>query len=199
MGGEIVALAAVLALFAVLFGCLGGEPVPSGVDASGAQYRGTDGAKVVIVEFSDFQCPYCAQAEPTIERLLREHAGKVKLVYRHYPLPMHENAFISAEASECAADAGKFWEMHDVMYANQQMLDAAGLKKLASQIGLDGNAFAACLQSGKYAEKVEKDMADGKLFGVQATPTFFIGGQMFEGAPYDKMKAAIEEELKGGN
>ena len=192
---KIVAFAVVFALFVVLSGCAGGGPIHSGVDASGVQYRGTDGAKVVIVEFSDFQCPYCAQAEPVVERLLREYNGKAKLVYRHYPLPAHENSFVSAEASECAADEGKFWEMHDVMYANQEMLDEAGLKKLAAQVGMDGTVFAACLQSGKKAEKVNKDFADGNLFGVRATPTFFIGSQMLEGAPYDKMKAAIDTEL----
>ncbi|VVB58925.1 Thioredoxin [Candidatus Anstonella stagnisolia] len=196
---RIAVIAAAFAMFVLLFGCVGGGPIPSGVDAHGAQYRGTDGAKATIVEFSDFQCPYCAQAEPTVERLLREYAGKVKLVYRHYPLPAHENAYIAAEASECAADGGKFWEMHDIMYANQESLDEAGLKKLAAQVGLDGNAFAACMQSGKKAEKINKDMEDGRIFGVRATPTFYIGSQMFEGAPYDKMKAAIEAELNGAN
>lgn len=196
---KIAVFAAGFALFALIFGCLGGGPIPSGVDANGAQYRGTDGAEVTIVEFSDFQCPYCSQAQPTVERLLHEYSGRVKLVYRHYPLPAHENAFIAAEASECAADEGKFWELHDVMYANQESLDDAGLKKLAAQVGLDGNAFAACLQSGKKAEKINRDLADGRIFGVRATPTFYIGSQVFEGAPYDKMKAAIENELKGGN
>jgi len=184
-------------LCVLLFGCLGsGKPIPSGVDSNGAQYRGTDGAKVVVVEFSDFQCPYCAQAQPAIEGLLREYQGRIKLVYRHYPLLIHENAFIAAEAAECAADEGKFWELHDIMYANQQTLDEAGLKKLASQAGLDEVAFATCLKSGRKAEKINADMADGRVFGVRATPTFYIGSQMFEGAPYDKMREAIEKELQ---
>lgn len=186
-------------LFAVLLGCTASGPIPSGTDAAGMHYRGVDGAKAVVVEFSDFQCPYCAQAQPVVERLLREYPGRIKLVYRHYPLPAHENAFAAAQAAECAADQGKFWEMHDKMYANQQALDGQGLIRLAAQVGLDWGGFEACLQGGEKRGKVEGDIAEGRMFGVRATPTFFIGRQAFEGAPYEGMKAAVEAQLDGGN
>ena len=190
--GKLFVLAATAALFLVLFGCAQNAPIPSGIDAQGKQFRGTDGARVTIVEFSDFQCPYCAAAQPTLERLLHEYDGEVKLVYRHYPLPSHPNAQKAAEASECAADEGQFWQMHDAMYANQQSLDAAGLARLAAGIGVSEGSFSTCIESGEKTAKIAADVFDGNRFGVTGTPTFFVNGIPVVGGSYAQLKAAIE-------
>lgn len=189
---KIACMLGAMVVFALLFGCISPGPIPSGVDAQGRQYRGAADAKVTIVEFSDFQCPFCAEAEPVVQQLLREYGGKVKLIYRHYPLPEHQNAQKAAEAAECAADQGKFWEMHDAMYANQQLLDSAGLQKLAGGAGLGMQEFSACLQSGKKAGKIASDVFEGGRFGVRATPTFFVDGIGIEGGSYEKLKKQIE-------
>lgn len=161
--------------------------------------RGT--GSVEIVEFSDFQCPYCGRAQPTLEQVLAEYDGKAKVVYRHYPLPAHPNAQKAAEASECAADIGgdeKFWQYHDKLFANQNALYVSNLKKFAADIGLDSKQFDACLDSGVMASRVAFDSEEGKKLGVSGTPSFFINGKKLTGAqPFSAFKAIIDSELKG--
>ena len=158
---------------------------------------GDANAPVTIVEFSDFQCPYCSRVNPTIEQIKKEYAGKVSLTFRDYPLPMHAEAPKASEASHCAHEQGKFWEYHDLLFANQKALKTENLKSYAAQLGLDGDAFATCLDSGKWAKDVAEDMADGQAVGVSGTPAFFINGQFLNGArPFEQFKELIDGELK---
>jgi protein-disulfide isomerase len=165
------------------------------VEAKGPA-RGPNNAPITLVEFSDFQCPFCGRAHDTVEQVMQSYAGKVRLVFRHFPLEFHKNAEKAAEASMCANEQGKFWEYHDVLFKNQQTLEVDQLKTHATEVGLDGNTFAACLDSGKYKKTVEEDTAAGQKVGVSGTPAFFINGVMLSGAqPFDEFKKVIDQEL----
>ena len=151
---------------------------------------------ITIVEFSDFQCPYCGRAEPTIEQVLADYEGKVKLVYRHFPLPAHQYAQKAAEASECVADQEKFWEYHDILFDNQDALYPAKLKEYAARLGVDAKQFNACLDSGAMASRISADKSLGQSMAVSGTPTFFIGDEKLVGSqPYSAFKAVIERKL----
>lgn len=157
---------------------------------------GSPDAPITIVEFSDFQCPYCSRVLDTMKQVKDTYGDKVSVVFQNTPLPMHKDAPKAAEAGQCAHDAGKFWELHDLMFTNQQALSVDDLKKYARQIGIDGDAFDTCLDSGKYADDVAADMAEGAAVGVTGTPAFFINGQFLNGAqPFEKFKEAIDSEL----
>jgi protein-disulfide isomerase len=159
--------------------------------------HGSKDAPVVIVTFSDFQCPYCEKVVETVHKIQETYGEKVSIVFRDYPLPMHKDAPKAAEAGQCAAEQGKFWEMHDKMFANQQELKPDDLKGFAGELGLDGGKFAECLDSGRHAEEVKADMAAGEAVGVTGTPAFFINGKFLNGArPYDDFKQIIDGELK---
>ncbi|MFA6296813.1 MAG: prolipoprotein diacylglyceryl transferase [Patescibacteria group bacterium] len=159
--------------------------------------KGDKNAKITIVEFSDFECPFCEKAEPTLKKILDTYSGKVKLVYRDFPLAMHKDAQKAAEASQCANDQGKYWEYHDKLYANQKALTVADLKKYAGDLKLDTVKFNQCLDSNKFADEVKKDLADGEAVGVDGTPAFFINGRKIVGAqPFEAFKQIIDEELK---
>ncbi len=158
--------------------------------------KGPQTAVVTIVEFSDYQCPYCSRAETTINAVMEKYGDQIRLVYRDYPLSFHKNAQKAAEASECAEDQGKFWEMHAAMFANQSKLTSPQLIETAGTIGLDAADFKTCLESGKHAQEVRKDFSDGKSYGVTGTPTFFINGIMMVGAKsVDAFSAIIDQEL----
>ncbi|MCP3143301.1 DsbA family protein [Pyxidicoccus xibeiensis] len=153
-------------------------------------------AKVTIVEFSDFECPFCSRVGPTLAQIKQNYAKDVRVVFRHQPLPFHANAKLAAEASMAAHEQGKFWEFHDKMFANQKALDRASLEKYAQELGLNASKFKAALDSGKYKAKVEADMAAGSAVGANGTPTFFINGREFVGAqPFDSFKKVIDEEI----
>jgi len=141
-------------------------------------------APVTIVEFSDFQCPYCARfVTQTLPQIRQQYEGKVRFVFRDFPLStIHENAEKAAEAAECANEQGKFWEYHDKLFSSQSALDVASLKSYASQLGLDTATFDECLDSNKYAEEIQKDVQDGTSYGVDGTPAFFVNGQLVVGA-----------------
>lgn len=168
---------------------------------------GNKNAKVTIVEFSDYQCPFCRSFwQDSLPQIKKEYidTGKVKLVYRDYPLSFHAMAQKSAEAAECADDQGRYWEMHDKMFTEQSKLGQGtvqytlnDLKKWATQLGLNSPQFNQCLDSDKYKAEVEKDFADGSAAGVTGTPSFFINGRFMVGAqPFAGFKAIIDEELK---
>ncbi|MFL5349583.1 MAG: DsbA family protein [Hyalangium sp.] len=166
------------------------------VEATGPS-KGPEGAPVTIVEFSDFQCPFCGKARTTVDEVVKSYGDKVRLVFRHFPLSFHENAPKAAEAAACAQDQGKFWEMHDKLFSNQQALKVDDLKKYAADLGLDAARFNECLDSGKKAEQIKKDQAAGEKAGVSGTPAFFINGVALSGAvPADDFKAIIDSELK---
>lgn len=158
---------------------------------------GSDCAPVTIVEFSDFGCSSCAVAQDTLRRIRAKYGEQVRLVYRDFPLSGEGSlSFKAAEAAECADEQGEFWEMHDIMFAKQHRIgDAAGLKSLAREIGLDTNLFQACLESGKYADEVKKDRVDGETYGVMGTPTFFVNGRMILGSKITFFEDAIEDIL----
>jgi protein-disulfide isomerase len=158
--------------------------------------RGSPSAPVKIIVFSDYQCPYCARVEPAITQVMDTYKDKVVVYFRDYPLPFHENAQKAAEAAECAGEQGKYWEMHDKLFENQAALDAASLKKYATDLGLDATVFNTCLDTGAMAAEVGKDLSDGQAAGVEGTPTAFINGKAIVGAqPFTAFKALIDAEL----
>ncbi len=166
------------------------------VEAKGPA-RGPANAPVTIVEFSDFQCPYCGREVPVIERVMKEYDGKVRLVFRHYPLDFHPFAQKAAEAAACAQEQGKFWELHDKMFGNQTKLAVEDLKGYAKSVGLDPSKFDKCLDSGEKKAMVEEDQKAGSAAGVNGTPAFFINGLFINGAqPYEQIKQAVDRELK---
>jgi protein-disulfide isomerase len=172
------------------------DPPRIKVDAAARPGRGPADAPIEIIEFSDFECPFCLRAHPTITQVLNTYGRDVRLVYRHYPLPNHPNARPAAEASACANEQGKFWPYHDRLFEHQNELTPPDLKKHASAIGLDVAQFNACFDSNKFAEDVEEDMEAGQAAGVSGTPAFFINGRPLNGAqPFDAFKRVIDEEL----
>lgn len=164
------------------------------VEASGP-VRGNRNAKVTIITFSDFECPYCSRAHETVQAVLKSYGDKVKLVFRHYPLSFHAKAPKAAEAAACADAQGKFWEFHDSLFESQALeLDA--LKLQAQRVGADGKKFDECLDSGRMAGLVQRDQAAGQKAGVSGTPAFFINGIMLSGAqPEDEFRKIIDAEL----
>jgi protein-disulfide isomerase len=158
---------------------------------------GPANAPVTIVEFSDFQCPYCKLSVPMIKEILAKYPGKVKVVYRDYPGPNHPHAQQAAEAAQCAGDQGKFWEYHDSLFDRQAPGTGWNFTQLAKEIGLNQDAFATCLNTGHYREEVAKDLHDGLKLGVTSTPTFFINGRPLVGAqPFAEFQAVIDRLLK---
>jgi protein-disulfide isomerase len=174
------------------------ELVRFAVQASGPS-RGAEKAKVTIVEFSDFQCPYCSRIGSTLAQVLKEYDGKVRVVYRQFPLGFHPLARKAAEASLCANDQGKFWELHDRMFANQSKLSVSDLKAAAKDLGLDASKFEVCLDGGTKGAAVEADLRAGQEVGVQGTPSLFVNGVFINGAvPLEQLKATIDRELTRG-
>lgn len=174
------------------------EPMRLDVDSAKAPSEGPTDAPVTIVEFSDFQCPFCARVNPTLEQVVKTYGDKVRLVYRQFPLQnLHPNAQVAAEASLCAREQGKFWEMHDAMFGNQQALAAGQLKATAAKLGLDADKFGQCLDSGKYKGEINADMKAAAAAGVNSTPSLFVNGRPLRpGAlPYEEIAKVIDEEL----
>ncbi len=168
------------------------------VEAKGPM-RGPADAKVTIVEFSDFECPFCSKAEESVSQVMEKYAGKVKLVFRHYPLSFHPHAPKAAEAAACANDQGKFWEMHKQLFANQKALSVEELKQHAVTVGLDKAKFDECLDTGKNKALVDADTKAGSDVGVNGTPAFFINGKGLSGAqPPSEFEKIIDAELKKG-
>ncbi len=159
--------------------------------------RGEPRAPVTIVEFSDFQCPFCQRVQPTLLQLLKKYEGKVKLAFRDFPLrEMHQRAEPAAEASRCAGEQGKFWEYLDLLWTDLSKLDPTGLSGHAKTLGLDSAKFDACVASGKYKADIEKDLRDGEKAGVSGTPGFFINGVFLGGAqPQAEFERVIDAEL----
>jgi len=157
---------------------------------------GPGSAAVEIVEFSDFQCPFCQRLIGTLEQLKTDYGDDVRLVFKDYPLPNHAQAFKAAEAGNCAHEQGKFWELHDVMFSKQDELEVADLKRHAGELGLDQSSFDICLDSGRFAETVSADLRLGQGVGVSSTPTVFINGRAVMGAaPYDVFAEIVQEEI----
>ena len=175
------------------------EPFRVDVAATGPS-KGPDEAPVTIVEFSDFECPFCGRVNPSIEKIRDTYGDQVRVVFRQFPLDIHPNAHKAGEAALCADEQGLFWEMHDAMFGDQKNLSVDGLKSIAAGLGgLDAADFDQCLDSGKYAETVEKDLEEGSRAGVSSTPAFFINGRFLSGAqPYESFAEIIDDELERG-
>jgi len=169
-------------------------------DAPRAPFHGGRNARVVIQQFSDFQCPFCGRVEPTLAQLLEQYGDRIKVVWRNFPLPMHSNAMIAAEASLAAHAQGKFWQMHEKLFANQRALERADLERYAEEIGLDMARFRRALDEHTYKADVEADMEASRAAGARhGTPAFFINGRLLQGAqPIDAFKAAIDAALATG-
>jgi protein-disulfide isomerase len=159
-------------------------------------FLGPQNAPVTIVEFSDFQCPYCRRVQPTLKRLMETYEGKIKWVFRDFPLRnIHPQAQKAAEAAQCAAEQQKFWPYHDKLFAAAE-LQVDDLKRYAKELGLNTTQFDTCLDTSKYDKEIEADMQDGQNAGVSATPSFFINGQALSGAvPYERFQELIEAAL----
>ena len=172
------------------------EPPRQNVAAANAEAKGPATAPIQIIEFSDFQCPYCQRANPAVDQVLSTYGDRVHFVYRHFPLPSHPNARPAAEASQCAAEQGKFWPYHDKLFASSSQLGAADLKKHAVELGLDAAKFNSCVDARKYKAQVDADAQAGEEAGVNGTPAFFINGRMLSGAqPFEAFKRIIDDEL----
>jgi protein-disulfide isomerase len=177
------------------------EPAaPSGpvkIDLGKAPIKGSSTAKVTLVVFSDFQCPFCSRAVPTIKQVEDTYKDQIRIAFKQLPLPFHDKAPLAAEASLAANEQGKFWPYHDKLFANQQALDRPSLEKYAEDLGLDVAKFKASLDSGKFKQQVADDSKQGNAIGATGTPTFFVNGRILVGAqPFDKFKEMIDQELK---
>jgi protein-disulfide isomerase len=172
--------------------------VVENVSADDDPFQGPEDAAVTIVEFSDFQCSYCLRAaEDVVPLILDRYADEVRVVYRDFPLTqIHSRALPAALAAECAHDQGKFWEYHDLIFANQGALDNTSLKAYAAEVGLDEADFDECFTSQKHLEEVQADYQDGISYGVTGTPAFFVNGRRIVGAqPFPVFQQAIEQAL----
>jgi protein-disulfide isomerase len=159
---------------------------------------GPEDAPVLMIEFSDFQCPYCGRFHQETYPLIRENYGdRIRFVYRDFPLSsIHPDAFLAAQAADCANEQGDFWAYHDLLFSNQEDLSRTALDGFAVQLGLDTEVFGQCLDVGRYEQEVIRDAQDAQTYGIQGTPTFFINGRPIVGAqPYTVFQAIIEEEL----
>jgi protein-disulfide isomerase len=170
---------------------------PVKIDIGTSPAKGPTNAKVTMVAFSDFQCPFCSRAVPVMKQVEDTYKGKVRIAFKQLPLPFHDKAGLAAEASLAANEQGKFWEYHDKLFANQQALDRPALEKYAEELGLNMSKFKAALDAHKFKKQVEDETKFGNSIGATGTPTFFINGKSLVGAqPFDKFKEMIDAELK---
>jgi len=169
------------------------EPPRVAVEMGKGPSRGPKEALVTIVEFSDFQCPYCRAANPGLKPVEERYKDQIRVEFRHFPLPGHKDAPKAAEAAACADDQGKFWPMHDRLFENQQALQPADLKRYASEIGADPATFGSCLDSGQHRAEIERARREATAYGVSGTPTFFINGRPVAGS--GPLEQVVEDEL----
>jgi protein-disulfide isomerase len=174
------------------------EPTRIDVEADGFPAKGPADAPVTIVEFSDFQCPFCSRLLPALGQVVEEYGNQVRLVFRQFPLSsLHPDAQKAAEASLCANEQGMFWEMHDAMFENQQALGVEQLKATARSLGVEGTDFDSCLDSGRFATEVAADLQAGRAIGVNGTPALFINGRFLSGAkPFEDIAELVDDELQ---
>jgi len=199
-------LLAVIFIFAVLFFLFGSKQGGSGPDvistykedqkwAETEDVKGPSDAKVTIVEYGDYQCPACGAASGIIDQILEEYKDKVKLIYRHFPLPQHSFAFKAAVSAECAGEQGKFWDMHKALYSDQGGINADNLK-YAEKIGLDIQKYSDCIKNNGYADKIRNDIKQGEADNLSFTPTFIVNGSKLDSFSVESFRKAIDLELK---
>jgi len=171
-------------------------PAASIQSSNEAGSEGRSDAPVQVIEFADYQCPYCQRVNPDLNKLVQEYAGKVTVIYKDFPLPMHPNAEKAAEAARCAGEQGKFWEYHNLLFSEKK-LDSSGLKQQAKSLRLDENKFDQCLDSGQEAANVAKDRDEGMKLGLSGTPSFFVNGHFFSGAiDYTTLSQMVDQQLR---
>ena len=167
------------------------------VSAADAPSKGNPKAPIQIIEFSEFQCPFCKKARPVVDQILSTYKDKVFYSFRDFPLSFHKQARKASMAALCAGDQGKYWEYNSKLFENQSDLDPDSLKKHAKEIGLNEKKFESCLESDKYEKTIDQSIADGSKAGVSGTPAYFINGIFVSGAqPFEKFKDIIDEELE---
>jgi protein-disulfide isomerase len=173
------------------------EPYRVPVEVGRAPARGNPAAPVTVVEFSDFQCSYCVRARPTVSRVREVYGDRIRWVFRHFPLDFHAQAEKAGEAAACAGEQGRFWEMHDLLWANTSKLQVPDLKAHAATLGIDTASFDQCLDSGRHAGLVQADLEAGQGYGVSGTPAFFVNGRPLVGAqPFEAFAQVIDDELQ---
>jgi protein-disulfide isomerase len=171
-------------------------PLRQAVSAGNSPAKGAANATVEVIEFADFQCPFCLAAAPTVKKVMETYGDKIRLVYRNYPLASHPQAQPAAEAAQCANEQGKFWPYHDRLFAEAGKLSDPDLKKAAADLGLDAARFNSCVDEHRYKAVVAADMQAGNDAGVNGTPAFFVNGRLLSGAqPFEAFKRVIDEEL----
>jgi protein-disulfide isomerase len=166
------------------------------IDISGAPFRGMANAPVTIVEFTDFQCPYCAKIGPVLNQVFEKYQGKVKLVYKNFPLSTHQFARKAAEAALAAGRQGKFWEFHDRLFQNYNRLNDQVIQELAQQLGLDMQKFEKDMNDPQISQVINQDYQDGLKAGVRGTPTIFVNGSLLRNTSLEGLQAAIDKELE---
>ncbi|HVN37184.1 MAG TPA: thioredoxin domain-containing protein [Myxococcota bacterium] len=176
-----------------------GRPDPNrrySINTQGAPSKGNPDAKLAIVEFSDFQCPFCRRVTPTLAQIEREYGDKVRIVFKHMPLEMHPKAPAAHAAAEAAHQQGKFWEMHDLIFGNQEAMSPEKYVEYAKQLNLDVDRFQKDVASAEIKARIEADEAEGQKLGLSGTPSFFVNGRYLSGAqPFDVFKQLIDQEL----
>jgi protein-disulfide isomerase len=172
------------------------EPYRVPVEVGSAPVRGNPQAPVTIVEFSDFQCPYCVRARPAVARVREVYGDRVRFAFRHFPLDFHPQAEKAGEGVACAGEQGRFWEMHDLLWTSTAKLQVPDLKAHAATLGIDAAAFGQCLDSGRHSRLVADDLEAGQGYGVSGTPAFFVNGRPLVGAqPFEAFAQVIDDEL----
>lgn len=193
----IMAATLVILVGAVVFFSRPAKEVPMEVlGAQDAWATGSAQAKVTLVEFADFECPACGAAYPFVKEVVTSNQERLRYVFRHFPLDQHKNARLAAQAAEAAGAQGKFWEMHDLIFKNQTSLSLETINGLGIELGLDMDKFTKELNDGTYVGKIEKDIADGKTVGVDATPTFFLNGKKLSLFNFAELKIQVEKALQ---
>ena len=159
--------------------------------------KGKENAKIKLVEFSDFECPFCGGLTKTLDKIVQKYGGHVNLTFKAFPLSRHANAPLAHQASLCAHDQGKFWPYHDLLFENQKNLGRTDLEGYAQKLKLDAGKFKQCLDSGEKMAKVQKEMLEGQEAGIRSTPTVFVNGKILVGnVPQEQIEEVINEELK---
>jgi len=162
----------------------------------GTPSRGPASAPIVLVEYTDYQCPFCSRAQPTIAALMERYDGLIRHVFKNLPLPMHDKAQLAGEAALCAQDQGKYWEFHDWLFQNQRTMNRESMIAQAGEMGMNAELFTACIDDGTYQAKVDADMKEARGFGITGTPGFMINGRVLTGAqPLEAFETVINEEL----
>ena len=165
--------------------------------AEGTPSRGAADAPVVMIEYTDYQCPYCTRIQPTLNELMTRYEGKILHVFKNLPLPMHAEAPLAAAAALCAQDQGKFWELHDWLFVNQRTLSRESIVAEAENLGVDTGVFSSCIDQGKYAARVKAETAEAHGYGITGTPGFLINGRVITGArPIEMFVDIIDDELE---